>query len=148
MLRDLSRFVARMLLLLFGVVATVTLWTRGYWYVWGKWMWPVLDAHYKANCYKEIDPLRDAELFAGTFGAVSGAVVAIAVALVANLRWHLIWLGLGSLSIALLIVAATQQPASFLFLLTNSVLATFIVAIGVGAWIGQRARLGFGIGGV
>jgi len=86
MLRQLARFVARLLLLLLGVVVTVTLWTRGYWYVWGKWVWPALDAHYTTLCCKDIDPLRDAALFAYAYGAVAGGLIALAVALTANLR--------------------------------------------------------------
>jgi hypothetical protein len=135
-------------LLLLGVVAIVTLWTRGYWYVWGAWVWPALDAHYKALCYKDIDPLRDAAVFATAYGAATGVLIAVLVALASNLRWPLVWFALGSLSIALMIVASMRQPLSFIFLLSNAALLAFIAAVGIGAWGGQRLRFRMGITGV
>jgi hypothetical protein len=137
-----------MAVLLLGVVATVWVWTSGYWYLWNHWILPLAFGRSEPCCATSVDARAVAGAFAIAYAGLVGLTTAGVLALTLRWRWSLLWLGLTVLTLALMYAAAFGQDVSVILLLADWSVCAFVIGAGLGSWLGQRARRRLQIAGV
>jgi hypothetical protein len=65
-------------------------WERAYYYVGSHLFLPVMTAHYKSVCYRDVDPIRDTLVFNAVFAIVIGLTIPFLAAVALRLRWYLL----------------------------------------------------------
>jgi hypothetical protein len=115
-------------------------WEHTYYYVDSRFFVPVMTAHYKAVCYRDVDPVRDTLVFNAVFAIVIGLTIPFLAAFALRLRWYV----LAPILIGVTWFFAREFPMysrlGIAWMLSGWAPYFFVAATFTGAFLGELTR--------